>query len=75
MPVMTIGTTPLEEQMTSLAKVVESIATSIKGTEDKIAFMMTQIESSDGSNQTLSNKTKHQTLQEVGETKTNEKGI
>ncbi|KAH1115205.1 hypothetical protein J1N35_008583 [Gossypium stocksii] len=74
-PVMTTGTTSLEEQMMPLAKVVESIATSIKGTKDKAAFMMTQIERLNGSNQTLANETQHQTLQKVTETKTDEKGI
>lgn len=56
--------------MASLEKVVESIATSKKRLDDKIAFMMDEIEHLSGSNQTLSKETPRQILQDIGEIKT-----
>ncbi|KAK5794274.1 hypothetical protein PVK06_035493 [Gossypium arboreum] len=60
--VIKIGATTLEEPMASLAKAMESIATSIKGMDDKDVFTMAQIEHLSGNNQTPTKKVQHQTL-------------
>lgn len=60
----------VKEQVTYLTKPLESIATTIKGMDDQLAFMIEQIKSLSGNNQTLASEHQNLAIQEVGEIST-----